>query len=181
MPRLVALLIALLACPFAALAAPVTLRWTPPTQNTDGTALTNLAGYRILYGPAANQLTQTVSLTNPGLTSYALDLAPGKWFFAMKAFSSAGTESDPTATVSANVAEPVPVIIGPYAYTDSGTATAPKMTSAGYLRKGAVCGSVLRSVGSVRFCQIDRDSADLVIFGQGDPTLSKGVWAKLAP
>src|SRR5690606_39089874 len=28
----------------------VTLSWTPPSENEDGSALTNLAGYRIYYG-----------------------------------------------------------------------------------------------------------------------------------
>jgi hypothetical protein len=45
------------------------LTWMPPTQNTDGTALTNLAGYRIVYGASASQLTQTIQLTNAGLSN----------------------------------------------------------------------------------------------------------------
>jgi hypothetical protein len=34
-----------------------TLRWITPTTNTDGTALTNLGGFRIYYGTSSNNLT----------------------------------------------------------------------------------------------------------------------------
>jgi hypothetical protein len=50
-----------------------TLNWSPPTKNTDGSSLTNLAGYRISYGPSASSLTQTVQIANPGLSSYVID------------------------------------------------------------------------------------------------------------
>ena len=29
-----------------------TLSWTPPTTNTDGSSLTNLAGYKVYWGPS---------------------------------------------------------------------------------------------------------------------------------
>ncbi|HEY5807776.1 MAG TPA: fibronectin type III domain-containing protein, partial [Povalibacter sp.] len=65
--------------------------WVAPTENTDGTALTTLAGYRVLYGTSASALNQTVELANPSLTSYVVDqLAPGTWYFAVKAYTSAG-------------------------------------------------------------------------------------------
>jgi hypothetical protein len=68
--------------------------WTPPTQNTDGTSLTNLAGYRIVYGTSASALTQTVQIANPGMSTYVIDgLAPATYYFAVKAYTSTGTES----------------------------------------------------------------------------------------
>jgi hypothetical protein len=82
----------------------VTLDWTAPTENTDGTVLTNLAGFRVHYGAAPNQLTQTVMVTNPGLTSYVVDnLAPGTWYFAVSSYTAAGTESVVSGVVSTNV------------------------------------------------------------------------------
>ena len=58
-----------------------TLSWTPPTQNTDGSALTNLAGYRILYGTSASALTQTIEIANPGLATYVVTgLSSGNWY-----------------------------------------------------------------------------------------------------
>lgn len=71
----------------------VTLSWVPPTQNTDNTPLTNLAGYRVLYGTSASSLTQTIDI--PKLVStYVVDgLAPGTWYFTVRAYTSAGSES----------------------------------------------------------------------------------------
>lgn len=71
------------------------LSWTPPTQNTNGTPLTNLAGYRIVYGTAPGSLTRTIEIGNPGTTAYVVDsLAAGIWYFAITAYQSVGYESD---------------------------------------------------------------------------------------
>ncbi len=71
-----------------------TVSWSAPTQNTDGSALTNLAGFNIYYGTSATNLSQSVLIANPGLTTYALgNLAPATWYFAVNAYSAAGTES----------------------------------------------------------------------------------------
>jgi hypothetical protein len=70
------------------------LGWTAPTKNTDGTALTNLAGYTIHYGTSAGALTQTVQLAIPGATSYVVsNLSAGVYYFAVSAYSAAGTQS----------------------------------------------------------------------------------------
>jgi hypothetical protein len=72
-----------------------TLSWQPPTQNEDGTALTNLAGFRVNYGTSSSSLTQQVNLTNPGLSSYVISgLGSGTWYFAVKAYTTSGVESD---------------------------------------------------------------------------------------
>jgi hypothetical protein len=79
----------------------VTLDWTPPTQNTDGTVLTNLGGYRVNYGMTENNLTESVELTNAGLTSYVVsNLSSGTWFFGVSAYSTAGVESSLSGVVS---------------------------------------------------------------------------------
>jgi hypothetical protein len=71
------------------------LSWTPPTQNTDGTSLTNLAGYRISYGTSPSAMTQTVQVANVGITRYTMDnLSPGTYYFTVRAYTSNGTESD---------------------------------------------------------------------------------------
>ncbi|HSN72238.1 MAG TPA: putative Ig domain-containing protein [Steroidobacteraceae bacterium] len=73
----------------------VTLSWTAPTQNTDGTVLTDLAGYRIIYGTNSSNLDQQVQLMNPGLTTAVVEnLAAGTWYFAVKALNAASVESD---------------------------------------------------------------------------------------
>lgn len=68
--------------------------WIPPTQNTDGSALTNLAGYRIAYGTSPDVMTQTVEVANAGTTRYMIDnLSPGTYYFVVRAYTSSGTES----------------------------------------------------------------------------------------
>jgi hypothetical protein len=78
----------------------VTLSWAPPTTNTDGTALTNLNGYRILYGTQPGVYTQSVTVNSAGLTRYTLENLPsGKYYLVMVAVNSAGAESDKTKEV----------------------------------------------------------------------------------
>jgi hypothetical protein len=72
-----------------------TLAWSPPTQNADGSALTDLAGYTIYYGTAPTVLNQSVPITNPGITSYVIEsLVPNTWYFSITAVNSAGVESN---------------------------------------------------------------------------------------
>lgn len=78
----------------------VTLSWTPPTKNTDGSSLANLAGYRIFYGVNATALDQTIMVSNAGLTTYIVDnLSPATYYFAVRAYNTAGGES-----VNSNIA-----------------------------------------------------------------------------
>jgi len=70
------------------------LDWTPPTANDDGTALTNLAGYKIYFGGDPNALVQSVQITNPGLTTYVMaNLDAGTTYFTMTAYNTSGVES----------------------------------------------------------------------------------------
>lgn len=70
------------------------LSWMPPSQNTDGSSLNDLAGYRIAYGTSPQALTQTVQVANAGMTRYTFDnLTPGTYYFAVRAYTSSGTES----------------------------------------------------------------------------------------
>jgi hypothetical protein len=78
-----------------------TLSWAAPTANTDGSTLTNLAGYRIVYGTSASVLSQTIQVSNPGVTTYVVEnLAPGTYYFAIKAYTADGTESAASNIVS---------------------------------------------------------------------------------
>ena len=81
-----------------------TLDWMPPTENSDGTVLTNLAGYTVYYGTSPSSLTQSVKITNPGLASYTMSNLPsGTWYFAVTSYSSAGIESTRSGVVSATI------------------------------------------------------------------------------
>jgi hypothetical protein len=82
----------------------VTLDWTPPIENSDGSVLTNLAGYTVHYGTSPGNLDKTVKVTNPGLTAYAMtNLGSGTWYFAVTAYSSTGTESSLSGVVSKTI------------------------------------------------------------------------------
>jgi hypothetical protein len=71
-----------------------TLSWTAPTENTDGSTLSNLAGYRIRYGTSASSLTSTIVIDNASVTTYIVeDLSPATWYFAVTAVNSQGAES----------------------------------------------------------------------------------------
>jgi hypothetical protein len=81
-----------------------TLSWNPPTENVDGTALTDLMGYRIYYGRSENQLNRTIVIDNPGLTRYVVDnLAQANWYFTMTSVNSDGVESRRSSTVSKTI------------------------------------------------------------------------------
>jgi hypothetical protein len=70
------------------------LSWTAPTENTDGTPLTDLAGYTIFYGVSPSALTQTIEVTDPSATSYVVsNLNSGTYYFTVAANASDGTES----------------------------------------------------------------------------------------
>lgn len=78
-----------------------TLHWTPPTQNTDGTPLTNLQSYTIYYGTKADALFKTLPLFVPNATTYRIeDLSKGTWYFGIKAVAATGAESQLSSIVS---------------------------------------------------------------------------------
>lgn len=82
----------------------VTLNWMPPTENTDGTPLTNLSGYDIHYGTSSGNYTQTITVSNPGIATYVVDnLTPGNYYFSVTAVNSQGTESPLSSEVTATV------------------------------------------------------------------------------
>ena len=71
-----------------------TLAWTAPTENTDGSVLANLGGYVIHYGTVANNLTSSITISNPGLTTYVVEnLAAGTYYFTLSATTTGGVKS----------------------------------------------------------------------------------------
>jgi hypothetical protein len=82
----------------------VTLSWTPPTTNADGTTVTGLAGYRIYYGTSSEDLDAIVVIDNVGTVRWVIDnLSPATWYFAMTAFNDSGLESARTAIGSKTI------------------------------------------------------------------------------
>jgi hypothetical protein len=81
-----------------------TVSWVAPTRNSDGTALTNLAGYQIDYGTSSGALTKTVKVANPGTSSYTVtNLASGTWYFAVQAYTNSGVQSTLSSVTSKTI------------------------------------------------------------------------------
>src|SRR5205823_5611823 len=78
-----------------------TLNWQPPTANTDGSPLSDLAGYRVYWGITQGNYSSSTALSNPGLTSYVIEqLTPATWYFVVTAVNSSGVESNYSNVVS---------------------------------------------------------------------------------
>ena len=70
----------------------VTLSWTPPTQNSDGSPLTDLAGYNVYYGTSSGNYTSTINVGN--VTTYTFTtLAAGTYYLAVTAYDTSGNQS----------------------------------------------------------------------------------------
>jgi hypothetical protein len=81
------------------------LAWTPPTQNTDGSALTNLSGYVINYGTSQTNLSKSIQIPNPGIASYVVtNLSAGTWYFDVVAYNSSGAQS-PASTLGSKTVQ----------------------------------------------------------------------------
>jgi len=73
----------------------VTLNWTAPTMNTDGSALTDLAGYTVFYGTTSRQYATSLKLSGAGTNSVVLEgFSAGTYYFTIKSVNNAGVESD---------------------------------------------------------------------------------------
>ena len=82
----------------------VTVSWTPPTQNTNGTTLTNLAGFTINYGTSSSNLSTEVKVSNSSVSSYVIDNLPaGTYYFGVTAYSSSGETSTVSNIVSKTI------------------------------------------------------------------------------
>jgi hypothetical protein len=80
------------------------LSWTKPTHNSDGTPLTNLAGYHVHYGTSEGSLNRQVTVGSPNATSASIEnLNGGKWYFAMSAYTSAGVDGATSGSVSKTI------------------------------------------------------------------------------
>ena len=72
----------------------VTLSWTAPTQNEDGTVLEDLAGYKLYWGTEPGNYTQSATIDNATVTTYLVEnLAPGTYEFVATAYNTSGVES----------------------------------------------------------------------------------------
>lgn len=89
-----------LSCSWGSGTSSLTLKWVAPTQNTDGSPLTDLKFYSVYYGQDVNSLTLNKTV-GPTLTSVVLDnLAPGTWYATLRAVNQYDIASSRSAVVS---------------------------------------------------------------------------------
>jgi hypothetical protein len=88
----------------AASTGSATLSWTAPTTRTDGTALTNLAGFKVYYGTSPGNYTTTIVIANPTISTYVVtNLSSGTYYFVATAYDANGVESAFTPTGSKTI------------------------------------------------------------------------------
>jgi hypothetical protein len=81
-----------------------TLSWQAPDTNTDGTPLTDLAGYYIHYGTDIANLDQLITIPTVEMLNYTINnLAGGTYYFAVSCYTTAGVESALSAIVSKKI------------------------------------------------------------------------------
>ena len=73
------------------------VRWQKPAARVDGSALDDLAGYRIVYGRDPDNLDRSIYIADPDQTSYNFNtLDKGAWYFAVIAITANGLEGPAT-------------------------------------------------------------------------------------
>lgn len=84
----------------------IVLSWQAPTQNTNGTPLTDLAGFKVYTSQTQMALgaTQPDVIANPAARSHTIDDAPlGLIWLAVTAYNASNIESDMSNAVSKDV------------------------------------------------------------------------------
>jgi len=82
----------------------VSLSWVAPTDNTNGTPVSDLAGYHIHYGTAADALDSVIDVPGAKTTAYEIsNLTSGTYYFTVSAYNSMGVESAPSDEASQTI------------------------------------------------------------------------------
>jgi hypothetical protein len=139
---LAALVIALLH-PREAESGQATVSWIPPTTYTDGTPLTNLAGYKLYYGTASGSYSQVLNVGNVTVDTVT-NLTDGlTYYFAATAYDASGVES----VLSAEVSKTVPPTVQQYSLTisKSGTGSGTVSSSPAGISCGTGCAASYNS------------------------------------
>ena len=79
----------------------VALSWDVPTQTADGQSIDGLSGYRIHYGTRKDALAQSVEIPSAGILNHVIEgLKPGTYYFAIRAVTSDGGQSELSNVIS---------------------------------------------------------------------------------
>jgi hypothetical protein len=103
--------------------ASISVKWTAPTKNTDGTKLVDLAGYLIYYCAGSACAPSAILADVGNITSYSFSMIKGSYCFAVIAYNAVGNQSAysnvvcKTETVSDTTAPTITAFSIPSAYT----------------------------------------------------------------
>jgi hypothetical protein len=82
----------------------IVVSWLPPTERADGSALTDLAGYKLYWGPSPGDYPHHATISQPGIATYVIDeLTSGTYYLVATAYDSRGVESGFSGTLSRTV------------------------------------------------------------------------------
>lgn len=77
------------------------LTWVAPQSKTDGSLLTDLAGYRLYYGTDSRNFSNRIEILDAKARTHLVNgLSAGTWYFSISATDSAGAESARSSPVS---------------------------------------------------------------------------------
>ena len=71
----------------------VQLSWVAPTENVDGSALTDLAGFKIYFGLQSGGYLDSIDVSGSTITQFDLTVPMGTYYLAMTALDADGNES----------------------------------------------------------------------------------------
>ena len=95
----------------AASASDISLAWNPPTVNTDGSPLTDLAGFCVHYGLTSGVYGQSVDVGSSS-SATVVGLQEGRtYYFAVRAYNSAMVQSDYSGEFSCTAPDVTPPVI----------------------------------------------------------------------
>ncbi len=77
--------------------------WSRPNENTDGSPLTNLAGYVLYYGTGFPVPFSAIYLDANATALEIQNLAPGNWYFQIESVNTEGMPSELSPTVSKTI------------------------------------------------------------------------------
>ncbi len=73
----------------------VALIWEAPTTNSDGTPLTDLAGYKIYYRTSSGSYGTPINVSDENATNYTVDgISSDRWCFVVTAYDTSRNESN---------------------------------------------------------------------------------------
>jgi len=82
----------------------ISLSWSAPATNSDGTPITDLAGYRVYYGTASGFYTDNVTISDPATLSTTISNLPADTYYVIvRAFNSVNAESQASVEVSKTI------------------------------------------------------------------------------